>query len=1090
MISGAVYTVFGMKQQWVHCFFSFAFLVAIAITALELLLVPTPVTDGQQGGYIAGVIVGGAAAGGLATLRPKFFHFFGSVLGGCCLAMWLLTLKESALLGQDTLKNSIFLAAFSLVSLGFYCNTRTKHYLVMFSSSFSGATAFILGIDCVSCAGLKEFWAWIWNLPNDGLFPIDADTYPLKTGMKAELGVMIVLFLLGVVFQWAQLKTIKEQRIKKKQQRNEALAAVHKTDEKAGLDFERRIAAERSEFEATYSGPKRAVYTGRGPRAENVLSPIKKLWKSFEGKRTTKEEAPRQEQCVPHEMHGNDQDNVETRVSTQTSGWDEEHATPKDQARASVYTAHDSGVGDADTERKQRISGSATTVTRVSTVDNEPEIELDDIRPVQPKTAAEAVMTKDENSGGVTIHVAVDEAEVTTAARAAQNPVPEVIPLPFTVPSIEGAEEERNTDDEDCSSVAVITEGFHDDEWPETRSTLSKRSSFAKRLSTGSADLFRRISHHSLSKHLEKAAMGESTEELAVSQHGDRSSMAATCDDVSSVDEDGLPASESVTQDMPFSMEITAELADHPTSETTECPDKGKGAAAVNIPGQRPVSMAAAGAEEASAQVDESARDASEEEKGKQADKAPSDNDESSKPVETNVPEAASRPLTLATGKLDKKVSEIVKQYRMVEWAKHQTLAEEPILDNLDLPELDGPSEHVPVDVEDLLKTAGDGAPRLAKPRTEALLQARARNVSGQSQVHLSPDPENDPTGSMSGDLERQAAIRGAAAALAGGPVHRDSPTPYEMQSAVPAAGLLRSRPPVPGVKSYNTPQSLVAKRETMLRMKQQAIRPGSNLVYDRGEGYGSVAALSPPSLASGPNSTPSSRRNSASYASANMSSALQDIPDDDDMPLSHRQAIIRERRSSMNSGNSSANQTRSDGSSRRSISGLPPSVYGSSSSLAVNQNLPHIQRRSFNTSQNRVSQLADFRSSVQADLRASNTSLPVTSMLQQPGFGGGYASYSMAPVNGPLIDSVTSSANPLPPQQTQLWNADLSRNLDIQRQSMMAQKATDARRREQRRVERERQSQLRQSSMGTHKLLEAHSAALINLQKKARDAI
>lgn len=1090
MITGALYLIFGMKRPWVHCSFSFAYLVAIAITALELLLVATPISDGVQAGYIVGAIAGGGVAGGLAILRPKFFHFFGSVLGGFCFAMWLLTLKENALLGQNTLKNCIFLAVFSLVSLAFYFTTRTRHYLVMFSSSFAAATAFILGIDCLTCAGLKEFWAWIWNLPNDSLFPIDATTYPLTTGMKAELGIMIVIFLGGVVFQWSLLKTIKDERIRKEMERDAGRAAVHRTDEKAGMEFEKKIAGDRRRFESEYNGPRETVYESRGSRTDKFVSSAKKMFMSIGGKRTSNEGEGVANRDV--------EDDAASVGSGQASEWASVHDNSKHQARESIHTACDSGVGDVDTERKYRGSGSAATVTRVSTAAEKQEIELDEIRSMaspQPKAAAESVLGKDGADGRVTIHVVADEAEAAAAARTAQNPVPEVVPLPFKVPSIEDDEEDADADEGDCSSIAVMTEGVFHDEALETRSIGSKRSSFAKRLSTGSAELLRRLSHHSLSNHLDKAAIGggESTEDLA-GQNDNRSSIAATRDDVSSVHEDDLPASGGVTGERPFSMEIKAELANNPTNKQMEVADNDKADAVKDSP--------ETGAEETSTPQDQCNTGRTEEEKGKQVAKVVSEEEQSVNAAKTHVSDAPTGPLNLASGKLEKRVSEIVKKYRINEWTKHQTLAEEPVLDNLDLEELDDSSKPVPVNVEELQQTAESARPRLAKPRTEALLQERARKASSQLQSHLSPKPKTDRRVSSRDNEERQAAIQAAAAALVGGSPQRASP-------ASPAASdQLRSRPPVPGIKSFNAPQSLVAKRETMLRMKQHALRPEtlrSSSVPTPGmasptamapDNYGNVGALGPPSLASAPNSTPSSRRNSGTYrAASHMASPLEMEPETDDMPLSQRQAIIRARRSSMESGTSSGNQPGSSGSSRRSFSGYSPEKYGGGSSVAVNQNLPHPQRRSFTSSQTREAQLAGFRSSVKADLRASNTNLPVTTMHQQPGFGGGYISNGMTPVNQPLINSVynipgTSSANSLVPQQTQPWKSEVSMNLEVQRQYMMAQKENDARRREARKAERQRQSQLRQSSMGSAQFMDAHAAALMNMQKKARNAL
>lgn len=1071
MITGALYLIFGMKRPWVHCSFSFAYLVAIAITALELLLVPTPISNGVQAGYIVGAIVGGGVAGGLAILRPKFFHFFGSVLGGFCFAMWLLTLKESALLGQNTLKNCIFLAAFSLTSLAFYFTTRTRHYLVMFSSSFAAATAFILGIDCLTCAGLKEFWAWIWNLPNDSLFPIDATTYPLTVGMKAELGIMVVIFLGGVVFQWSLLKTIKEERIKKEMERDAGRDAVRRTDEKAGMEFARKIAGEREQFETDYNGPRETVYEGRGSRTDAFVSAAKKIFMSVNGQR-----ANQGEDVATRDV----EDDVESVGSGQASEWASVRDHPKHQARESVHTVCDSGVGDVDSEQKHRGSESAATFTRVSTAAENQDIELDEMRSVaspRPKASAESIMRKDEAGGRVTVRVVPDGVEAAAAARAAQNPVPEVVPLPFKVPSMEDDEEEAQADEGDCSSIAVMTEGVLHDEALETRSIGSKRSSFAKRLSTGSAELLRRLSHHSLSNHLDKAAIGggESTEDLAAGHNDNRSSIAATRDDVSSVNEDDLPAS----RERPFSVEIKAELANKPMDEQTEAKNLGK--------------EADSGAQESSVPQDQNNQDSTKE-KGKQAAQVASEDGQSVNAAQTHVSDAPSGPLNLASGKLEKRVSEIVKKYRINEWTKHQTLAEEPVVDNLDLEEYDDSSKPVPVNVEELQQTADSARPRLAKPRTEALLQERARKASSQSQSHLSPKPKTD----------RDAAIQAAAAALVGGSPRRSTPTS-------PAADQLRSRPAVPGVKSFNAPQSLVAKRETMLRMKQHALRPETlrsssvptpGLISPaavapiHGESYGNVAALGPPSLASAPNSTPSSRRNSGTYrAASHMASPLEMEPETDDMPLSQRQAIIRARRSSMESGTSSGNQAGSSGSSRRSFSGYSPERHGTASPLAVNQNPPHTQRRSFTSSQTREAQLAGFRSSVQADLRASNTNLPVTTMHQQPGFGGGYISNGMTPINGPLINSVynipgTSSAHSLVPQQTQPWKSEVSMNLEVQRQYMMAQKENDARRREARKAERQRQSQMRQSSMGSAHFMDAHAAALINLQKKARDAL
>jgi hypothetical protein len=83
----------------------------------------------------------------------------------------------------------------------------TFHYhLILTSTAFIGATAFILGVDCFTRAGLKEFY--IYNLGfRNGLFPklwvqeegsVGEWVFPLLTIMQVEIGVLIAVFLVSL----------------------------------------------------------------------------------------------------------------------------------------------------------------------------------------------------------------------------------------------------------------------------------------------------------------------------------------------------------------------------------------------------------------------------------------------------------------------------------------------------------------------------------------------------------------------------------------------------------------------------------------------------------------------------------------------------------------------------------------------------------------------------------------------------------------------------------------------------------------------------------------------------------------------------
>lgn len=69
----------------------------------------------------------------------------------------------------------ILIAAFcfALFALAFYRLTRP--YSLIFSLSFSGATTIVLGIDCFSRAGLKEFWLYIWGNDQASFYPPRVD---------------------------------------------------------------------------------------------------------------------------------------------------------------------------------------------------------------------------------------------------------------------------------------------------------------------------------------------------------------------------------------------------------------------------------------------------------------------------------------------------------------------------------------------------------------------------------------------------------------------------------------------------------------------------------------------------------------------------------------------------------------------------------------------------------------------------------------------------------------------------------------------------------------------------------------------------
>lgn len=146
----------------VYVFGSAAYLTALAVTALIIYLMSPPVADAIEGAFFVAAFLTGVFFGGLSLVFADITEGLGCLLGGFCLSMWLLSLKEGGLIASTT-GRAIFIGC---MSAGGYClsfSRHTRNYSLIASISFSGATAAILGIDCIASTGWKEFWLYLWS---------------------------------------------------------------------------------------------------------------------------------------------------------------------------------------------------------------------------------------------------------------------------------------------------------------------------------------------------------------------------------------------------------------------------------------------------------------------------------------------------------------------------------------------------------------------------------------------------------------------------------------------------------------------------------------------------------------------------------------------------------------------------------------------------------------------------------------------------------------------------------------------------------------------------------------------------------------
>ncbi|CAI7599194.1 unnamed protein product [Penicillium viridicatum] len=253
---GAVLAFIGVRQQWVQILLSTGFLSALGVTVLIIYVMSPPVSNAVQGGYLVAVFFTGAVFGGLSLVFREICEGLGCLLGGFCLSMWFLALKSGGLLTESGPKAGMIIAfAVGFYSLSFSHYTRS--YGLIGCTSFAGATALVLGIDCYSRAGLKEFWLYIWGL-NQNVFPLRTDTYPVTRGIRVELAANIIIAVLGVISQIRLWNLIKERRAREEASRLEHTRKIEEEDAEVGRRLEEKNIQERAEWELIYGNGKAA----------------------------------------------------------------------------------------------------------------------------------------------------------------------------------------------------------------------------------------------------------------------------------------------------------------------------------------------------------------------------------------------------------------------------------------------------------------------------------------------------------------------------------------------------------------------------------------------------------------------------------------------------------------------------------------------------------------------------------------------------------------------------------------------------------------------------------------------------------------
>ncbi|KAK3939939.1 hypothetical protein QBC46DRAFT_314834 [Diplogelasinospora grovesii] len=1095
LISGVVHALVGIRTRWLHTFLSVAFLAGLGVSVLIVYVMNPPVSNAVQGAYVVAVVCTGLILGGLAVLFKEITECLGCLLGGFCISMWLLTLQEGGLVPNSTGK-ILFIAAFSLVGLGLYFSHWTRTYSLIGSISFSGATAAVLGIDCFSRAGLKEFWAYIWQL-NDKIFPLGADTYPLTRGIRVELAATILICAAGIVSLLRLWRVIKERRDRKDAERAEGERHLRAEDEKVGRQIEEANIRERALWERTYGD---GTTSQLGDSADSGVGDT---------------ESQSEKRVMRHSTTG-----------TATTDTRSPSLAEADEGRGiemvHLQSASDDGKASPSfplpSPLSSRYGKDGMVAVRIGQDD-------EDAAP--------------EHEGQEQWGVVGDGRERRPSSQSTipNTTSPTIIPLPFKIP--EGVDDEEDNDgkDEDRSSAATVADE-EDDEQRETtiaRTRDGKAYNLAKRLSSGSAKLLRSLSQRSGRGKMEaKEAPGESLEQLVWAAKEDKGtrddsdSVAANLDDMSynGDDIDALSLNDREGRS-PREIEITAELGEKAEETARDAADNRKSSstqktAVVDTDNDRKEPSAASPRDEAPAAS------------------AKESNSERANDRRTSIDSSVTA-ASLVKENLPPALSRVALSYRTNEWAKHLGDAEAPpspprpepevLIGQVPKDESQGKTiqrailteEPAPLDVVDLQQTAETATPKPAAPRSESRSASAMSNywVAPQQQqqkpavsrsgsrtsIAASPTPEpgmrsasgpplthqNKPLRLMSGGTlkggrtsmpfvvhepiaeesgsdiykvrhrRRSGGNNPTAVPQEGIPIST-TPSPVPFSSSSSPNLLMMGRPSVSAMASSASlaqPQTLIGKREMFLRNKSQ----GSFAVLPTAPTPDPVMAYA----ANGANSTPNSRRNSSEAGSMHnypmyAAAAASGTIDADDLPLSQRRALIRQ--GSINSIASNSKEQGRLGSGAYNTSTTPVPVLPTITADSTGYNSHQPQRRSSAVPEAvRQAQLANFRSSVAADLQRNATASP-------------------SPIVGtPAMFASTGRETPMLGMRSHEVM-----NLDTQRNFLMGQKEAEAQRREQERIEKELvQREFEERMRASPALMEAHRDAMRRMQRQSR---
>ncbi|KAJ7092614.1 hypothetical protein C8R44DRAFT_816135 [Mycena epipterygia] len=249
IITGVPSAFFGHKNRWTSFFligfYTLSLVCFVLILKFGILTAVNPPSNVLRGLFVLASAVAGIAGGAISIFFWKASRYFIGGWGGFALALWVQCFRNGGVIGPVGFR-WIFYIGCGVVGFVLCTIPKIHYHILLISTAIVGSSAFMLGVDCFTTAGLKEFY--IWNLGFRSLFPRYVNNniqFPVSQTMQIELGLIGAITLMGIAVQLRVL-TVLQRKLQ------EIAEEQKKRDEEAEIQAAGRFATvlrERDEWE-------------------------------------------------------------------------------------------------------------------------------------------------------------------------------------------------------------------------------------------------------------------------------------------------------------------------------------------------------------------------------------------------------------------------------------------------------------------------------------------------------------------------------------------------------------------------------------------------------------------------------------------------------------------------------------------------------------------------------------------------------------------------------------------------------------------------------------------------------------------------